>query len=143
MRKTELGNQFKNDYLLGLAENCNRNRWAVKTIENAKQLKRSRRIEFDIEYEIVCEKEKEKIAAKHTENIQFDIRDFIRNWFQEMYNVAGEFDEYPAEAKGGSIPIMMGETKTEQEFLEYVASKSAKRKNKKEVSTMKDMFAFL
>lgn len=41
-----------------------------------------------------------------------------------------EFDVYPPESKGGSIPIIMGETRTPEDFRDFLNSKkSTKTKN--------------
>lgn len=83
-RKSNLKRQLDGPYLLGLAEDYNINKNAIEAINKGKELKRSKKLEFNHTFQAACEQEKENILKKSAENIKFDISDYIRNWFKEM-----------------------------------------------------------
>lgn len=83
-RRDSLKKQYDDACLLGLAEYYDRNKIVIEAINNAKEMKRIKKSEFNRKFESVCEEEKEKIFKKNADRIKFDVSDYIRNWFKEM-----------------------------------------------------------
>ncbi|XP_004933230.1 dynein regulatory complex protein 11 [Bombyx mori] len=63
--------------------------------------------------------EKTRVLKLRKGDIMEDISAEVRQWFQEWYNEARLFDEYPWPEEGGSILVVQGETFSVPEYMEW------------------------
>lgn len=91
--------------------------------EDARERRRRRKFEFDARFKKAVDDENARIVKLKTPYIMEDISDFIRAWFKEFYDGVGELDRYPEVFEGGSILVIRGETKTVEEYKDWLERK--------------------
>lgn len=119
--------------------------------ENFRKIRRNRKKEFNQKFLEAMEDEKAKILKLRSPFIMEDISDDIRQWFQEFYKGAHDFDRYPEAFEGGTILAVRGETSTIEEFLvektkqpeQKAKEKKAQKKAKKEAKELAKKMALV
>lgn len=104
-----------------------------KSNQEAREIRRLRKSEFDERFKKAVEDENARIVKLKTPYIMEDISDHIRSWFQKFHNGVGELDRYPEEFETGTILVIRGETKTVKEYREWLEWKKKEAEKTKEV----------
>lgn len=106
------------------------------------EARRARKQQLDTEHQKLIAAVEAKVAATKSCCLEETAVDHVREWYHEMYAVAHEFQEFPSAEKGGSAAILLGESMTIAEFLDYLRQRDEKQKNgaggKQKEATKKD-----
>lgn len=112
--------------LLGMVQNFKEPTQAIGDLMKVRDIRRAKKQLFNAEYITIFANLKAKIMEQKTPVIENDIGDHLRQWFAEMYDAIKQFQDFPPQAKGGSKAILLGDTMTADEFVEYIKYRESK-----------------